>query len=215
MGTVSLHALGIDEFRDVFAGSEAVAARLRALAAATWPPSPEPRTLLGKLGPFSRRGVGAPVMRPGVPTGHDLDDVVHGRDVSPARLSAAWALVDLWLTNAAWSAVTLTATEADFDALDFALAKVGVPARLGLRNLFNDAVGVPLKRQPGQATGYVRGTHATAMASAWAQALPDLEDGPRAHAERLASWLSGFPEWARKAEEAGRTAPDLLADYRP
>lgn len=218
MGTVSLHAVSIDELREVFSGTDATLARLRELALRAWPPPPPPGppgSLLGKLGPFSRRAPGAPVIRPGIPTGADLDDVAHGRDVPAERLSAAWALVDVWLADAAWGSLSITAADAELDALDFALARAGLPARYGLRQLFNDAVAIPLKRQAGQATGYMRGTHAEAMASAWRAALPALDPAAHADAERLTAWLARFPAWAADADEAGRAAPDLIADYRP
>lgn len=176
---------------------------------------PAPRSLLGKLGPFSRRAFGAPLVRHGIPTGRDLDDVAHGRDVAPDRLSAAWALVDLWLGETCWGSLRITTTDAGSDALDFSLALAGVPARFGLRQLFNDAVAIPLKRQPGQAMGYVSGSHATAMASAWARALPRVDTGTHPDAERVATWLGRYADWTRTAHEVGRPAPDLIADYRP
>ncbi len=218
MGTVSLHAVGIDELRGMFTGTDATVARLRALALDAWPPAPAPGppgSLLGKLGPFSKRAFAAPIVRPGIPTGRDLDDVAHGRDIAPERLSAAWALVDLWLDNVCWGSLRIATTDAGSDALDFSLALAGVPARFGLRQLFNDAVGIPLKRQPGQAMGYVRGAHAVAMASAWEHALPQLDAETHPDAARLAAWLAHYPEWAGKADEAGRPAPDLIVDYRP
>ncbi len=218
MGTVSLYAVGIDELRGLFTGTDATVARLRALALEAWPPAPAPGppgTLLGKLGPFSKRAFAAPIVRPGVPTGRDLDDVAHGRDVAPERLGAAWALVDLWLEHACWGDLRTSTTDAGSDSLDFSLALAGVPARFGLRQLFNDAVAIPLKRQPGQAMGYVRGAHAIAMASAWKTALPILDTHAHPDAARLAAWLARFGEWSEKADEAGRPAPDLIADYRP
>lgn len=216
MGTVSLHAIGIDELRDAFSGTDAAVTHLRTLASATWPPEQPParRGLLDKLGPFSRRAVDAPVVRPGIPTGHDVDDVAHGRDVAPDRRSAAWALVDLVVADGAWGTLAFDADDRTIDDLDFALASAGLPSRYGLRQLFNSATRLPIKWLPGMAGGYVRGDRVEAMASAWDAALPGLGAEPAALARRVADWLAGFPRWARNADEAGRPAPDLVVWYR-
>lgn len=218
MGTVSLSAVAIDELRDAFSGTDAAVARLRSLALATWPPPPRPGppgNLLDKLGPFSRRAVGAPVVRPGVPTGRDVDDVAHGRDVAPDRLEAAWALVDLWLADAAWGRLAVEIDDRSLDALDFGLAFAGVPARFALRPAFNGETGIPVKPLPGMATGYVRGGHAAAMASAWAVALPGVDADHRELAARVATWLARFPDWEEQATRCGRPGPDLVVVYRP
>lgn len=216
MGTVSLHAVGIDELRDAFSGTDAAVRGLRELALATWPPPPPParRTLLDKLGPFSRRAVNAPVIRDGVPTGRDVDDVAHGREVAPGRLTAAWALVDAWLAAHRWGHLAVELDDRELDDLDFALACAGVPARFGVRQLFNGATRIPVKALPGTATGYVRGGHAMAMASAWEEALPSVDAERRELAGGVAAWLGRFNTWTRDADEAGRPAPDLVVWYR-
>lgn len=216
MGTVSLHAIGIDELRDAFSGTDAAVARMRAIALAVWPPEDPParRGLLDKLGPFSRRAVGAPVVRPGVPTGRDVDDVASGRDVPPGRRSAAWALVDAFVDATAWGVLRLDAEDRTIDALDFALASAGLPSHFGLRQLFNAATALPIKRLPGMAGGYVRGDRAEAMASAWAEALPGIDPAAAPLAGRVTAWLAGFPRWAADADQTGRPAPDLVVWYR-
>lgn len=218
MGTVSLHAVGIDELRDAFSGTDAAVDRLRSLALATWPPPPKPGppgNLLDRLGPFSRRAIGAPVVRPGVPTGRDVDDVAHGRDVPADRLEAAWALVDVWLADAAWGHLTLALDDRELDALDFALACAGLPSRWGLRQLFNGGTGIPLKPLPGRAGGYVRGAHAGQMAAAWQQALATVDAAHRERTAAIAGWLERFADWGREAAASGRPRPDLVATYRP
>lgn len=217
MGTVSLHAISIDELRDAFSGTDAAVARLRAVALATWPPDPAPTArrggLLSKLGPFSRRAVGAPVVRPGVPTGRDLADVAAGREVPPDRREAAWALVDAFVVHTAWSTHRFEAGDRTIDDLDFTLAAAGLPSRFGMRQLFSGDVAIPVKLLPGMADGYVRGHQAVAMASAWRQAVAALEqEAPLAR--DVAAWLAGFERWSRDANEAGRPAPDLVAWYR-
>ncbi|MDO5533582.1 MAG: hypothetical protein Q4F65_02885 [Propionibacteriaceae bacterium] len=218
MGIVRLHALGIDELRDVCVGTDATVQRLRALALAAWPPAPTPSPrqggLLRKLGPFSRHAVGAPIVRQGVPTSHDLDDVAHGRDVPADRRTAAWALVGAWVDDLAWGSLEVDATDADIDDLDFALATAGVPSRYGLRQLFAHGTALPVKLLPGMRDGYARGTHAVAMASAWRGALGALPTTVEPRAATIAGWLDRFTGWTHKADEAGRPAPDLVVWFR-
>lgn len=217
MGTVSLHAIAIDELRDAFSGTQVAVARLRELALAAWPPDPAPshrHGLLSKLGPFSRRAVDAPVVRPGIPNGRDVEDVAHGRDVPPDRRTAAWALVGAVVRSAAWGELSFEADDQMIDDLDFALASAGVPSRFGLRQLFNTGVRIPIKELPGMADGYARGGHAIAMASAWTEALPGLSPDQSPLARRIATWLSGFQTWSAAAQAAGRPSPDLVVWYR-
>ena len=217
MGTVSLHAISIDELRDVFSGTDAAVDRLRTVALATWPPAPAPGRreggLLGKLGPFSRRAVGAPVVRPGVPTGRDLHDVTHGREVPPDRREAAWALVDAFVAATARDSLAFEADDRTIDDLDFEMAAAGLPSRYGLRQLFKGDTALPIKLLPGMADGYVRNCVAVAMASAWGEAVGRLE-GEHALARRVAGWLGVFTNGAPDADEAGRPAPDLVVWYR-
>ena len=214
MGNVSLIAVGIDDVRELFSGSDTRLTELRDVTARTWP-QPAPRGgLLSKLGPFSRRGVDAPVIYPGVPTAAEIEAVGHGRDVPAERLTAAWALVGAWLGEHSWGRLDIPVERDMLDGFDFDLATQGVPAELGLRGLFRRSPALPLKPLPGQSVGYARGAQATAMASHWQAAMPALSPEHRALAEPIASWLGGFPEWTRLAAEAGRPAPDLVAAYR-
>lgn len=215
MGEVQLHAIGIDEVRDLFSGNPDAAARLTGLATAAFPSSARPRSvgLLSKLGPLLRRPPDAPVVFPGVPTGRDLADLVQGRDLGPGRLSAGWALVRLWLDDRAWGRLALSMGEPDLDDLDFALSTAGVDTRFALRKVFNDQLAIPVKPLPGQVTGYVRYGHARAMAAAWREALPGLTDGPAATAREVTEWLDRFAGWADEARDAGRPAPDLVATW--
>ncbi|MFV0451600.1 MAG: hypothetical protein ACK5LS_05035 [Propioniciclava sp.] len=216
MSTLILHAVGIDEIRELFSGADTTAASLRSWAAEAFPaPEPPPRTgLLDRLGPLTRRSPRAPVVRAGVPTGRDLEDVLHGRDVPLERLDAAWALVDVWLTRVAWSTTHLTVGRAGLDAIDFAATLAGVPADDGIRRILNHQLALPLKDLPGQTSGYVRGAHALAMARAWENALPTMDAPDPAFATDVSDWLARFSVWTAQAEEDGRPSPDLVAFHR-
>lgn len=217
MGLVRFWAVGIDDLRDLFTASPHLTARLRERAGAAWPtPALVPRgNRLDRLGPFSRRAAGAPVIRPGVPTGRDVEDLVHGRDIDPGRLSAAWALVELWLDDACRDHLEFDITPAAMDDLDFALACAGVDVRYSLRKLFNDALAIPLKPDAGRASGYVRAGHARAMGRAWRAALPGLADRHRAVAQPVGTWLSCYENGGGGEGTFTHPAPDLVAIYRP
>lgn len=216
MGEVTLHAIGIDEVRDLFSGQPDAVARLQSLASAAFPPATTPGAvgLLSKLGPLVRRPPGAPIARPGVPTASDLDALVHGRDVGFDRLSVAWALVRLWWDDRAWGRLALTLGEWELDDLDFALSAAGVEPHLGFRKLFNDQLAIPVKALPGQVTGYVRHRHARAMADAWRPALPGLTGDAAATASAVVDWLDGLADWTQRARDVDRPAPDVIASWQ-
>lgn len=215
MGDMRLNALSIDELRDLFSGSAESAARLRALAAAAFPvETAPPATLLSRIGgPLTRRAPNAPVVRPSVPTGGDLNALLAGHYIAPERLTAAWALVRVWLDDASWGSLTLDIDEADINDLDFELGSAGLESRFALRKLFNDRLALPLPNAPGQATGYVRSSAALAMRDAWLPALGGVGGRHAEAARRVVAWLEGFDDWCRAAEQAGRPAPDLIASY--
>ena len=177
--------------------------------------------------------MGAPVVRPGVPTGRDLHDVTHGREVPPDRREAAWALVDAFVAATARDSLAFEADDRTIDDLDFEMAAAGLPSRYGLRQLFKGDTALPIKLLPGMADGYVRNRVAVAMASAWGEAVGQLEGehalarSQRAAlhhqlhpafvqrlARRVAGWLGVFTNGAPDADEAGRPAPDLVVWYR-
>lgn len=215
MGELRLSAVGIDELRDLFSGSPAVEPYLRALAAQAFPPEPVParRGLLGKVGPLTRVPPDAPVIRPGVPTGIDLANVVRGRFVTPDRLDAAWALVRLWLDNVGWSTLVIPLDEQLMSELDFELATGGVETRFALRGLLNERLAIPLRNAPGQVTGCVRFEHAAAMRDAWAPAVRTLSPHTAPIAQWVVGWLGGLDAWANAARQVGRPLPDVVASF--
>ncbi|MFV0405600.1 MAG: hypothetical protein ACK5LN_02050 [Propioniciclava sp.] len=215
MTRLILHAVGIDEFRELFSADQDVTQALRSWAAAAYPPPPpsEKSGWLDRLGPMTRKNPHPPVIRPDIPSGHDLEDIVHGRDVPPARLPAAWALVDLWLQQMAWSSVTLPLTE-PLEGIDFAASLAGVPAERGIGRLLNHQLALPLRDAPGQRSGYVRGSHAAAMATSWAAAMPAIQPPDPGFVQEFTRWLTAFSDWTRAATTAGRPDPDLIALHR-
>jgi len=215
MGSVRLYAIAIDEVRDIFRAGPDTATTLRAIArdrfGGATPTSPG---LLGKLGPVFRRQPDAPVVRPDVPNGTDVDNLLSGRYVPPHRLTAGWLLLETWLGALAWGSITLDLTESRLNDFDFDLVRAEVPARHGLRNLLKSDLGIALMPCPGLAAGWVHAEHARAMAAAWRPAVPRLDADDQPVATSLLAWLDGFDAWDDAAASAHRPPPDLVTVLR-
>jgi len=215
MGSVRLYAIAIDEVRDIFRANAEASARLREVAAerfdGTGPAMPG---LLGKLGPVFRRAPDAPVVRPDVPNGSDVDTLLAGRYVAPHRLAPCWMLLEAWIESLAWGNAGREVTEAQIDEFDFDLVRAGVPTRYGLRSLLRTGLGIALMPPPGLAAGWVSLDHSQAMAAAWRQAVPSLEEAHQDAASRLLAWFDNFPGWVSAAGQQQRQPPDLVAILR-
>lgn len=215
MGSVRLYAISIDEVRDIFRATEDTARTLRGLAAERFATTaPAAPGLLGKLGPVLRRPPDAPVVRPGVPSGSDVDTLLAGRYVAPHRLGACWTLLEAWLDVLAWGAVGREVTETQLNNFDFDLACSEVPARYGLRSLLKSDLGIALLPCPGLAAGWAPLAHAQEMAAAWRPAVSRLQPEHREAAVALLDWLNHFPAWVDAAARHSRPSPDLVAILR-
>ena len=214
MGSLRLYAIAIDEVREIFGAPESTAAALRAIAAHRFPAAPATAPgLLAKLGPVFRRAPDAPVLRPGVPSGSDVDTLLAGRYVPPHRLSACWTLFEAFVEAMAWGSVSQSVGEAELNEFDFDLSRVAVPSRYGLRQLLRVDLGISMLPPPGLAAGFAHAEHVTAMAAAWHDGLPVLEPRNQPMASNLLDWFGLFPGWAAQASDAGRPAPDLVAFF--
>lgn len=214
MGSLRLYAIGIDEVRDFFSASAETASTLRAIAAARFP-SPEPRSpgLLGKLGPLFARPVDAPVIRPDVPSGSDVEALLSGRFVGPDRLPAAWTLLEAWVDALAWGHHRLELDEAEVREFDFDLARAGIPARYDLTGLVTTPLGIAMRPYPGLVAGFTRLSHVTALTDAWQQSLTGLSEAFEPRARALLTWLGRFPDWAEDAPGKERPLPDLVTFF--
>jgi len=212
MGSLRLYAIGIDEVRAIFGAPEATATALRAIAAHRFPAAPSSAPgLLGKLGPVFRRAPDAPVLRPGVPSGSDVDTLLAGRYVPPHRLTACWVLLEAFVDAMAWGSTSQAFDESDLNDFDFDLARAAVPSRCGLRQLLRVDLGISMLPAPGLAAGFAHADHVASMAVAWRQALPALEPGNQTVARSILSWFEEFPGWAAQAPGGHRAPPDLVA----
>lgn len=216
MGELRLHAIGVDEVRDVFCASDAVAAEFRRVVAEAFPPetTPRPPGMLGKLGPLFRKPAGAVLVRPDTPLEEDVADLLAGRYVRPERQPVAWRLLEAYLVEKSWSRHRIELDVTRFNDLEFDLARAGVDPRFGLGRLVNHELGIPLQTYRGLSTGYTPHRVALEAASVWRNALPHLSAQNRAIAEPYAAWLAQFHHYAQAAPARGRPVPDLIVIYR-
>ena len=139
MGELRLYAIAVDEVRDVFSASPALADDFRRVVADAFPPQTTEKApgMLGKLGPLFRRPAGAIVLTPDTPVEEDVADLLAGRYVRPERLPAAWRLMEAYLATKAWGRHLIDLDVSRFNDLEFDLARAGMDPRLGLGKLVN------------------------------------------------------------------------------
>lgn len=211
MSTLWLYAVTIDEVRGIFGADPSLAARLRAAAARKFAAeAPSSHGLLGKLGPTFRRPVDAPIRRPDLPTGGEVDALLASRYLPPDRLGAAWVLLLAWLDELAPDALRLALSAAQLSDFDFDLACSGVPSRLGLTDLLKTGLGIPLAPAPGWAAGWVPAERAATIAPSWRSCLSELAEDRRELADTVLDWLEARPGWTGPSP-----SPDLVAIFQP
>ena len=211
MGEFRLHAISIDEVRDIFGAEDDLAERLRGCARAGFSvPSPRRRGLWSRLVPLTRTDPDAPVLPPGFPTPGDVEDLLAGRYVPPEHLSRCWRVLDLWLAELAWGTTSLSLGPDEIDDLEFDLARAGLPAELSLRRLLAGDPQIPLRPAPDMRTGYSRSCHVAATHEALSTVAGRVDERHTGLVEQLVDFLARFCEWSEEAPEAGRPAPDLL-----
>ena len=203
--------LGIDEVRDIFGAAPGLAARLRAVAAAAFPPPARPRPpgLLGWLGPVFKRD-GKLIVDPKRPCGADVDALLAGRFCPPERLAPAWEILCAWLTELAHGQAAINANAERLGELEFSLARAGLPSPLALGTLLANDPQLPLLPPPGTSVGYAKHHHVRAVCQALSERVPALagpdQDALGPFLEALSEWDS----WTTAAVAAGRPKPDLF-----
>lgn len=208
MGGLRLHAIGIDEFRGLLDPEDGDRAEVRAvLEQAFIPVAESPRGLLGRLRRGHRQPEPADPLGPGPA---DIETFLSGDTFLPQRLPAAWRLLEAATQRRAWGSTRLALTSADMDQLDFALARGGVSAAVGLRHLFSSATHVSLIPVHGLTVGWHDNGKALAMAQAYRDALDEVPPEHQHAVTALVDWMDGFPHWAEAAASVGRPAPDLV-----
>jgi hypothetical protein len=219
MGELRLYAVGIEEVRGMFGASPQVAEHLRAVAQRAFAPPGLERShdpagrggLLSKLGPIFKRVPATPVISPTQPEPHDLEVLLAGAYVPPNRTGATWRLLETLVQSIAWGSTRMGLTAQELDDLDFALARGGASASIGLRHLLNSTLSLNLIPVNGLKVGWYPHQKATAMAEAYRSAMPGIKtEGQREMINSLTIWLDGFVPWAQVAASLGRPVPDLV-----
>jgi hypothetical protein len=219
MGELRLYAVGIDEVRAMFGASPQVAEHLRAVAQRAFAPpglegphDPAGRGgLLSKLGPIFKRVPATPVISPTQPEPHDLEVLLAGAYVPPNRTGASWRLLETLVQSIAWGSTRMGLTAQELDDLDFALARGGASASIGLRHLLNSTLSLNLIPVNGLKVGWYPHQKAAAMAEAYRSAMPGIKiEEQREMINSLTIWLDGFVPWAQVAASLGRPVPDLV-----
>jgi hypothetical protein len=208
-----LYAIGLEEVRGMFGASPPVAEHLRGVAQRAFAPPVEAGRsgLLGKLGPIFRKVPAAPVISPTQPEPQDVEVLLAGAYIPPDRMGATWRLLETLVQGTAWGSTRMRLTEAELNDLDFALARGGVSAAVGLRHLLNNKTDLNLMPVTGMTVGWHRHDKALAMKEAYQSAMPQIKtDEQRAMISSLTVWLDGFVPWAQVAASLGRPVPDLI-----
>jgi hypothetical protein len=214
MGELRLYAIGIDEVRSMFGAAPAEKDRLREIAThALTPPQDERRRggLLTKLGPMFKRPPAAVVISPTQPVPQDVEVLLAGAYVPPDRTGATWRVLETLVQGTAWGSTLMSLTAESLDDLDFALARGGVSASVGLRHLLNSTTSVTLVPVHGLTVGWHPHEKALAMAGAYRAAMPQVQTREQQEmVAALVTWLDGFIPWAQVAVRLHRPAPDLV-----
>jgi len=197
----------------MFGAPPPVAEHLRGVAQRAFAPPVEAGRsgLLGKLGPIFRRVPAAPVISPTQPEPQDVEALLAGAYIPPDRMGATWRLLETLVQGTAWGSTRMRLTEAELNDLDFALARGGVSAAVGLRHLLNNRTDLNLMPVTGMTVGWHRHEKALAMNAAYRSAMREIKtDEQRAMISSLTLWLDGFVPWAQVAASLGRPVPDLI-----
>ena len=214
MGELRLYAIGLDEMRGMFGAHPQEQERLRQVATQALTPTPDAArhgSLITKLGPIFRRTPAAVVISPTQPVPQDVDVLLAGAYVPPDRTGATWRLLEILVQGTAWGSTLMNLSPESLDDLDFALARGGVHAAVGLRHLLTSPTSVTLASVHGLTVGWHPYDKALAMAEAYRAALPEVKTPEQQEQVRaLVAWLDGFGGWARVAAEVGRPVPDLI-----
>lgn len=207
-----LHAISINEVRDLIGADPATRAWAEAEAAVLLPPPAPARGFLSRL--FARRGTPQP---PGSgatagdgPNPDDLDTLLSGRHAAPERAGVGWQLLEHLVTRRAWGTLGLSLDARAIADFDFALSLGGVPTDAALGRILRSPARLPLTPTPDVTVGYLPFTAVRQHGDLIAAATID-DPGHAQIARTLAEFLARLPDWAIEAERNGRAAPDVIA----
>lgn len=171
-------AIAIDDVRDIFGASPALAERLRASSAAYFArPAPAHRSWLR---PLLRRDPSTAV-DPAAPSSADVDALLDGAYIAPDRVAPSWRVLIAWLEELAAATRRVVWDEAAFERTEWNLARAGLNSDYSLRSLADRDLGIALRIQPGQVAGYAKHVHAVETLAGLRAAFdhPELTDEDR------------------------------------
>jgi hypothetical protein len=212
MGQLRLYAVGIEEMRGII-GAGSLTAELREAARQAFAPPERPKAkgLIGKLGPIFRRPPDAPIICATDPEPRDVEVLLAGAYISPDRMGASWRVLEALVQYRCWGSTSLPLDPQSLEDLDFALARGGVAAAVGIGHLLTSNTDVRLIPVQGLTVGWHRHDKALAMAEAYRAAMPQIKtDEQRELVSDLVTWLDGFIPWSQVAVGVGRPVPDLV-----
>lgn len=156
MHRLRLFAININDVRDIFGAAPPLAARLRDRAAQEFAPNRPERSLLARIGPlFSRaRATEVDAQRP---LSSDVEAMLCGGHIPLERLSQCWQLLLLWLGDLAHESLDIELN--GLEAIEFDLARAGLPSTSSLRSLTSRELGIALRPLPEQVVGYSKHGH--------------------------------------------------------
>ena len=181
MQRLVVHAMSIDDVRDIFRAPPPLAERLRAVAAERFAtPHPSRRTWFA---PLTRRDPATEVDA-SRPLRTDVDALLTGAYIAPERVPQSWTIFMAWLEELSVAHREIPYDGAAFERVEWDLARCGLNSDYALRSLAERQLGVPLRPMPHQVAGYAKRVHAL-------EALEDFRrvlDNPECAAESRA-WL--------------------------
>lgn len=223
MGDLRLYAIGVEEVRSFPGAPQHLAEQLSEIARRALTPDPAPgglgvpgaagprHGLLSRLGPLFKRDPQAVVIDPNQPTPQDVTNLIGGHFVPDERNIATWRLLEILIQGWSWGSTRLSLDPRALDDLDFALARGGVSAAVGVRHLLANNLRLPLSPAAGLTVGFQPYVSAVDMGDAYRQALPQVPGTDQQQLiAGLVKWLDGFPHWAAVAPTLGRPIPDLV-----
>lgn len=107
MGELRAYALAVGELRGVVGAKGAQADQVRTLVRQAFAQQTAPLRVRDLIGPLYRRVPGRRVVRTDDPTPEDLDVLLAGTPVPPARAGASWRLVEGVVAGLAWSSTAV------------------------------------------------------------------------------------------------------------
>ena len=161
MHRLRLFAININDVRDIFGADPPLAAQLQELAATQYAPERPEKSLLGRLGPLLARNRRTEVDTRR-PLSCDVEAILSGGHIPLERLPQCWQLLLLWLDTLAAQRLGMTLN--DLEAIEFELARAGLPSTFSLRSLATRELGISLRPLPEQVVGYSKHCHVVEVA---------------------------------------------------